>query len=71
MDEAGKGSAEGPIDGYVEFLVTGQRAKGEYHCTGCGYGVTVFSLLPQCPMCAGTAWEQSSWSPISRAVERG
>jgi rubrerythrin len=40
-------------------LVAGAAAKGEYRCTGCGYGVTVYSRLPRCPMC-GTedAWEQ-------------
>ena len=30
-----------------------------YRCTGCGYGVTVYSRLPRCPMCgAEDAWEQ-------------
>ena len=55
---------------YVEFLATGAAAAGEYHCSGCGYGVTVTSTLPQCPMCAGTTWEPTAWSPFSRADGR-
>jgi rubrerythrin len=43
---------------YVEFVRTGAAAQGEFHCADCGYGVTVNSTLPQCPMCAGTTWER-------------
>ena len=53
---------------YVEFLTTGTPAAGEYRCADCGYGVTVHSTLPRCPMCSGESWEQSSWSPLSRAL---
>jgi len=52
---------------YVEFVPTGASAVGEYHCTDCGYGVTVHATLPRCPMCSGTSWEQAPWSPFSRA----
>ncbi|MFL5953655.1 MAG: hypothetical protein ACJ76I_06065 [Gaiellaceae bacterium] len=52
---------------YVEFVAAGATAVGEYHCTACGYGVTVHATLPQCPMCSGTDWEPSAWSPFSRA----
>ena len=71
MDSIGKGAA-GPerADGYVHFHASGARAKGEFHCSECGYGVTVFSVLPRCPMCGGAAWEQSDWSPFARAGER-
>ncbi len=55
-------------DGYVEFWRSGEPAKGEYHCSACGYGVTVYRDLPVCPMCAGTAWEQTAWSPFTRAA---
>ena len=41
--------------------------KGEFHCAECGYGVTVYRALPVCPMCGGGEWEQSAWSPLSRA----
>jgi rubrerythrin len=55
LDQAGQGTTR---DGdYVEFLVTGTTAAGEYHCAECGYGVTVHATLPQCPMCSGTTWE--------------
>jgi rubrerythrin len=52
---------------YVHFWATGEQAKGEFHCSECGYGVTVHSRLPACPMCASTSWEQSEWSPLTRA----
>ena len=65
LDEAAQSTfTEGD---YVEFAVTGAAARGEYHCAGCGYGVTVHATLPQCPMCAGTQWEPADWSPFTRA----
>ena len=70
MESIGKGSADSGADDYVRFVASGARAKGEYHCSECGYGVTVFSVLPLCPMCGGAAWEQSAWSPFARAAER-
>jgi rubrerythrin len=51
-------------DEYVSFVSAGTSAKGEYHCSDCGYGVTVFRALPRCPMCGGKSWEQSTWSPF-------
>ena len=53
-------------DDYVQFWATGDRAKGEFHCAGCGYGVVVHSQLPTCPMCSSNSWEQSAWSPFAR-----
>ncbi len=70
MSSIGSEPVDGETDGYVDFLASGARAKGEYHCSDCGYGVTVFSVLTRCPMCGGSAWEQSAWSPFRRAVER-
>ena len=52
---------------FIEFLSAGTRAKGQYRCAGCGYGVTVHDELPTCPMCAGTAWELSAWTPFGTA----
>jgi rubredoxin len=54
---------------YVDFLTAGTPAAGEYHCSECGYGVTVHAALPACPMCAGESWESVPWSPLSRALE--
>ena len=54
-------------EGFVKFSAAGENVKGEYHCSECGYGVTVCRELPVCPMCGGTAWEQTSWSPFARA----
>lgn len=57
--------------GLADFLATGQSAAGEFHCSGCGYGVIVQRELPRCPMCSGTAWEQPGWGAIRRrATER-
>jgi rubrerythrin len=48
-------------------LVAGARAKGEYRCAECGYGVTVYTELPRCPMCqADDAWVQLDWAPFTR-----
>lgn len=54
-------------DDLVEFLLTGVKAKGEFHCAECGYGVTVVHELPVCPMCGNESWEQAAWSPFGRA----
>jgi hypothetical protein len=51
---------------YVEFWATGQAVKGEFHCSECGYGVTIVRELPTCPMCGGGSWEQTPWSPFRR-----
>jgi hypothetical protein len=60
--------AEGEPGGdYVHFTPAGTHVKGEFHCAECGYGVTVYRTLPVCPMCGGGQWEQSAWSPLSRA----
>jgi rubrerythrin len=65
LDEAWH-AAHGDGD-FVEFVIAGAAARGEYHCSDCGYGVTVHAILPQCPMCAGTHWEPADWTPFSRA----
>ena len=54
-------------DDYVEFWVAGQSVKGEFHCSECGYGVTIVRALPLCPMCGGDSWEQTPWSPFKRS----
>lgn len=60
------GRAADAAGGYVEFRTTGQRVKGDFRCSDCGYGVAVFEHLPACPMCAGTVWEEVPWSPFGR-----
>jgi rubrerythrin len=54
---------------FVEFFAAGSHATGQFHCSACGYGVTVHTELPRCPMCSGESWEQTAWSPLSRALE--
>jgi rubrerythrin len=50
---------------FVEFRTTGSLAAGAYHCSGCGYGVTVQASLPRCPMCSGTTWEPAGVSSFA------
>jgi rubrerythrin len=45
----------------------GARAKGEFRCRDCGYGVTVYRSLPTCPMCQGVDWERAPWRPYTRS----
>jgi len=61
------GTAEAAGGDYVPFVAAGSAAAGEFHCAECGYGVTVHTSLPVCPMCSGTTWEQAPWSPFTRA----
>jgi hypothetical protein len=56
------------VDDYVEFWPAGQAVKGEFHCSECGYGVTIVRALPLCPMCGGASWEQFAWSPFKRGT---
>jgi rubrerythrin len=56
----------GEPDGFIVFRLTGQPAEGEFRCSQCGYGVVVQVQLPRCPMCSGTAWEETSWGAIRR-----
>jgi hypothetical protein len=53
--------------GWVDCRQSGESAKGEYHCSSCGYGVAIYRTLPLCPMCGGTSWEAADWSPFARA----
>ena len=61
MERGSSGEAE---IGFVRFFSTGERVKGEFHCSECRYGVTVCRDLPRCPMCGGQTWEQTAWSPF-------
>lgn len=67
VEEVASTEAVGAAE-YIHFWAAGDLAKGQFHCSGCGCGVTVHSTLPQCPMCASTSWEQSPWSPFGRAL---
>jgi hypothetical protein len=63
LDQAREGQVV-EVD-YVEFVSAGTSVAGAYHCLRCGYGVTVHSVLPTCPMCSGTRWELHDWSPFT------
>ncbi|MHB8643998.1 MAG: hypothetical protein ACYDA3_14055 [Gaiellaceae bacterium] len=66
MDAKPTVAHEGAGD-YVPFVLMGEHVKGEFHCSECGYGVTIYRELPRCPMCGGESWEQKDWSPFARA----
>ena len=44
---------------YVELPAAGDDARGAYLCSACGYGITLYTELPRCPMCRGTEWERA------------
>ena len=67
MNEQTQSSGVGSEADYVEFRVAGTKAKGEFRCSECGYGVAIHSSLPLCPMCGGETWEEAAWSPFGRA----
>jgi rubrerythrin len=59
---------DAPEQGHaVDFHAAGDRAKGEFRCSGCGYGVAIVATLPNCPMCGGDAWQRGPWRPFTRA----
>ena len=58
------------VDDDAERPLAGTRAKGEYRCSDCWYGVTIYRELPSCPMCGGEEWERLDWSPY-KAVQTG
>jgi hypothetical protein len=55
-----------PDADFARFRAAGDPAKGEFHCAHCSYGVIVHTKLPTCPMCGGSTWEQTPWSPFRR-----
>ena len=66
------GSAAKGLDVSIDRAVwlTGAKAKGEFRCADCGYGVTVYRELPACPMCRGATWERIPWRPYTRRYAR-
>ncbi len=61
LDQGVRPEADGD---FVEFWEAGTEAQGRFACADCGYGVSVQTRLPACPMCAGRQWEQTSTSPF-------
>jgi hypothetical protein len=59
------------VVGEASEWISGMSAKGEFRCVGCGYGVTVYRKLPECPMCKGEAWQRVPWRPFSRSFAPG
>jgi len=53
----GSKADEVELPDYVQFFATGTITVGQFHCSECGYGVSVRRSLPLCPMCGGTSWE--------------
>ena len=59
--DTGRADSAAPLDVRV-LLDAGRPATGEYSCADCGYGVSVRSMLPVCPMCRGLTWEPTASS---------
>jgi hypothetical protein len=57
---------EGRDGDYVAFFTAGTEVSGEFLCAQCGYGVTLRTKLPLCPMCGSTSWERPTWAPARR-----
>lgn len=53
LDEIQRTTGEGAG---VAFLRAGEDARGAFQCADCGYGVSVQTTLPRCPMCSGSSW---------------
>ena len=51
-------SPHAPDGGLPVFHAAGDAVAGEFLCAECGYGVSVRSALPFCPMCRGSVWEE-------------
>ena len=49
----------------------GDEREGWVRCSGCGYGVTVYRTLPDCPMCRSREWTRVPWRPFSRSFAAG
>jgi rubrerythrin len=69
MPDVSQDSSLETDEDFVEFLLAGVHAKGEFHCAECGYGVAIYRELPICPMCGNETWEQTAWSPFARALK--
>ena len=63
LDDAGTKAEE--HGDFVAFQAAGTAARGAFHCSGCGYGVTVQVALPRCPMCGGATWEPAAARPVA------
>ena len=57
------------VDDFVDFYPSGTRAKGDFRCAECSYGVFVVRELPRCPMCGQHVWEQIARRPFSRLAD--
>jgi len=55
------------VGDFDTFVLAGVAAEGEFHCAGCGYGVSVYRRLPRCPMCGGEEWERNEALAMRRA----
>lgn len=62
------GRAEDATEGLPVFHGAGAPVSGEFVCSECGYGVSVRSVLPVCPMCRGSAWEELGTGPYAAAT---
>lgn len=41
---------------WAHGIDSGVPRRGDFECMSCGYGVSVWSALPTCPMCGAAEW---------------
>jgi hypothetical protein len=63
VDELREIGADTVGSGTVDLRAAGEAVRGEYRCAECSYGVVVVGVLPECPMCRASSWEQRPWKP--------
>jgi len=47
-----------------------EAGRTELRCYACGYGAVVSGLLPACPMCQASVWEQLPRRPFAAVGSR-
>ncbi len=65
------GRVRDDVGEFIAFHTSGARFVGELRCSDCGYGIVSRGVLPICPMCGGSSWEESLWRPFTRSNEVG
>jgi hypothetical protein len=63
VDELPEIEPDRAVDGFLDLRAAGEAVRGEYRCAECSYGVVVVGVLPECPMCRASSWEQCPWKP--------
>jgi hypothetical protein len=47
-----------------------RKARSDYRCADCGYGIVTAEPPAGCPMCGGGVWDHASWRPFSDGADK-